>query len=106
LKFWEGLAVANKDREQLWRERLAEWQSGGKSQRAYAMEHGFPVRQFGYWVRRLTKSKAAPALLPVHVALTALPAPAAVSLRSDRGWTLTLPADVSAGWLAELMRAL
>jgi hypothetical protein len=50
--------VANKDREQLWQERLAEWQAGGKSQRAYAMEHGFPVRQFGYWVRRLTKPKA------------------------------------------------
>lgn len=98
--------VANKDREQLWQERLAEWQAGGKSQRAYAMEHGFPVRQFGYWVRRLTKPKASPALLPVHVAPSATLAPAAFSLRSDRGWTLTLPTDVPASWLAELVRAL
>ena len=27
-------------------------------------------------------------------------------LRSEHGWTLTLPGDVPAGWLAELMRAL
>ena len=98
--------VANKGREQLWQGRLAEWQAGGKSQRAYAIEHGFPVRQFGYWVRRLTKPKAAPALLPVHVAPSVPPAPSAFSLRSERGWTLTLPSDVPASWLAELMRAL
>jgi hypothetical protein len=30
----------------------------------------------------------------------------AISLRSERGWTLTLPGDVPASWLAEVMRAL
>lgn len=45
----------------------SEWQAGGKSQRAYAIEHGFPVRQFGYWVRRFRKPKVAPALLPAQV---------------------------------------
>jgi hypothetical protein len=35
----------------------------------------------------------------------AAPAPA-ISLRSERGWTLTLAGDVPAGWLAELMQAL
>lgn len=83
--------MANKDREQLWQERLAEWWAGGKSQRAFAIEHAFPARQFAcqfaYWVRRLTKPNAAPALLPVHVALSATPASATFSLRSDRGWT-------------------
>ncbi len=98
--------VANKDPERFWQERLAEWKAGGKSQRVYAIEYGFPVRQFGYWVRRLTKPKAAPALLPVHVAPTAHPAPAVFSVRSERGWTLTLPSDVPASWLAELMRSL
>jgi hypothetical protein len=34
-------------------------------------------------------------------------APAApLSLRSEQGWTLTLPSDVPASWLTELMRAL
>jgi hypothetical protein len=48
-------------------------------------------------VRGLTKSKAAPALLPVHVAPAAAPALIAFSLRSERGWTLTLLADVPDG---------
>jgi hypothetical protein len=29
-----------------------------------------------------------------------------MSLRSELGWTLTLPSDVPASWLAELMRGL
>ncbi len=98
--------MANKEREQLWQERLAQWQASGKSQRAYAIEHGFPVRQFGYWVRRLRKPEGAPALLPVRVSPSVTPASTSFSLRSERGWTLTLPIDVPASWLAELMRAL
>ena len=54
--------VVNKEREQLWRERVAQWQSSGVSQRAWAIEHGFPIRQVGYWIRRLTKSQSAPAV--------------------------------------------
>lgn len=100
--------MVNKEREQLWQERIAQWQASGTSMRAYAMEHGFPVRQVGYWVRRLTKSRAMPALLPVRVAPAAAAAAAtgAMSLRSERGWTLTLPGHVPATWLAELMREL
>ena len=45
-----------KKREQLWRERIEQWQASGMSQQAYATEHGVPVHQVGYWVRRLTKS--------------------------------------------------
>jgi hypothetical protein len=96
--------VTNKDRQKVWEERVAQWRASGLSQRAYAIEQGFPVRQIGYWVRRLTRSPAVPGLLPVRVAPA--PAPAAISLRNERGWTLNLPGDVPAGWLAELMRAL
>lgn len=97
--------MANKEREQLWQERVAQWQASGLSQRAYAMEQGFPVRQVGYWVRRLANSQAVPALVPVRVAAV-VPAAVAISLRSERGWTLTLPSGVPASWLAELLRAL
>lgn len=100
--------MRNAERERVWRERVAQWRASGLSQRAYAIEQGFPVRQVGYWVRRLTGAQAAPALLPVRVAplAAAATAAAAISLRSERGWTLTLPGDVPAGWLAELMQAL
>jgi hypothetical protein len=83
-----------------------QWRTSGLSQRAFALKHGIPIRQVGYWVRRLTRAQVAlaPALLPVRV-MPAV-APAALSVRSEQGWTLTLPSDVPASWLAELMRAL
>ena len=97
--------MSNKDREKVWQERVVQWRASGLSQRAYAIEQGFPIRQVGYWVRRLTKSPAVPGLLPVRVA-PAAPASPAISLRNERGWTLSVPGDVPASWLAELMRAL
>lgn len=51
--------VANKEREQLWQQRVAQWQSSGLSQREYAVKEGSPVRQVGYWVRRLTEAQDA-----------------------------------------------
>ena len=97
--------MSNKDRQKVWEERVAQWRASGLSQRAYAIEQGFSIRQVGYWVRRLTKSPTVPGLLPVRAA-PAPPVPAAISLRNERGWTLNLPGEVPAGWLAELMRAL
>ncbi|ATQ73727.1 IS66 family insertion sequence hypothetical protein (plasmid) [Massilia violaceinigra] len=97
--------MSNSEREKVWEERVAQWQASGLSQRAYAIEQGFPVRQVGYWVRRLTKREAMPTLLPVRVA-QAGPVAVAISLRNEHGWTLSLPTDMRASWLAELMRAL
>ena len=98
--------MRNTEREKVWQQRVEQWQSSGQSQRSYAIEHGFAVRQFGYWVRRLAKStQALPALMPVRVGPATVAQPA-IMLRSERGWALTLPGDVPPSWLAELMRAL
>ncbi|MDQ1815791.1 hypothetical protein RBA41_21070 [Massilia sp. CCM 9210] len=97
--------MTNSERETVWQERVTQWQRSGLSQRAYAMEQGFPVRQVGYWVRRLAKPQVVPALLPVRLA-PMVPAVATISLRSERGWTLALPSEVPASWLAELLRGL
>jgi hypothetical protein len=97
--------VVNSEREKVWQERVAQWQASGLSQRAYAIEQGFPIRQVGYWVRRLAGAQALPALLPVRVA-SAVAATVPINLRGENGWMLTLPGDVPASWLAELMRAL
>lgn len=99
--------MVNTEREAMWCERVEHWRASGLSQRAFAIREGHPVRQMGYWVRRLAKSPAEPGLLPVRV-VSAIPAPApvAISLINERGWTLNLPNDVPASWLAELMRAL
>ena len=98
--------MESNEREQLWQGRVAQLQASGMTQRAYASEHGYPEHQVSYWVRRITKPQDTPALLPVRVATSATPAVAAVGLRNERGWTLTLPSDVPASWLAELLRAL
>ena len=97
--------MSNEDRQKMWEERVAQWRASGLSQRAYAIEHGFPIRQVGYWVRRLAKVSSVPSLLPVRVA-PAAPLVATISLCNERGWTLSLPSEVPASWLAELMRAL
>ena len=97
---------ANKEREQLWQERVAQLKASGMSQRSYAMEHGLSEHQVSYWVRRITSPQAAPALIPVQVAPLPVPAVAAISLRGEGGWTLTFPSDVPASWLAELLVAL
>ena len=94
----------NISRKALWEERVAQWRASGQSQRAFALQRGFPVSQMGYWVRRLGRKPAA-ALLPVSVkpALTAAPG---LTLRSPGGWSVALPAGTSAAWLADLLRAL
>ena len=100
--------MVNSNRKSAWRERLFQWRASGMSQRAFAFQQGIPLRQVGYWARRLPDAAMAPApalLPPVRVApavATAVP----LSLRSEQGWTLTLPSNVRASWLAELMRAL
>lgn len=97
--------MANSEREQLWQERVAQWQASGMSQRAYSVEHGFSARQVSYWVRRLTGTPEVLGLLPVRVA-PARAAASAITLRSEHGWTLSLPGDVQPGWLADLLRGL
>ncbi|HZV64644.1 MAG TPA: hypothetical protein VFG03_07035 [Telluria sp.] len=44
-------------------------------------------------------------MLPVEVRQAAAPR-AAITLRGERGWTMTVPADMPVAWLADLLRAL
>lgn len=97
--------MANTERAALWEERVAQWRDSGQSQRAFALNHGYPQRQLNYWARRLSMVDAAPSLLPLAIQRPASVAPA-VSLRSPSGWTVTLPPALPTSWVAELLRAL
>lgn len=96
----------------MWRKRISLWYESGLSQAAFAKEHGVHQRQISYWAKRLTMVPELPGLLPVRVVPSTLPvepiaaAAAPITLRSEQGWSLTLPGDVDASWLAELMRGL
>ena len=97
--------MANREREQLWIERIAQWRNSGLSQRAFAQQHGYPIRQVGYGVRRLERSTPAEVALVPVVVKPAVAAPALV-LRSPHNWSIEIPAGASATWLADLLRGL
>ena len=42
--------MVNIEREAVWEERVVRWQASGLSQRAFAMQEGYPVRQVGLLV--------------------------------------------------------
>lgn len=96
--------VANAGKEKEWQERVAQWRASGLSQHAFALEHGLSQRQISYWSRRLAVAQPTPGFVPVRVASVVVPG--LISLRNEQGWTVTLPLDVSAIWLAEMLRAL
>lgn len=105
------MAMANKEREAQWRFRVARWRESGLPMRAFALQDGYRLHQLSYWVHWLATPATpstlvtAPALLPVRITRSANEAPV-VSLRSPSGWTVQLPAEPPARWLAELLRDL
>lgn len=97
--------MVNTEREALWQERVERWRASGLSQRAFALQEGYPVRQVGYWVRRLSTVAAMAELVPVTVQGAPAAAPA-MKLRGPQGWSVELPPDTPTGWLADLLRRL
>ncbi|SHN45030.1 hypothetical protein SAMN05192549_1361 [Duganella sacchari] len=97
--------MANTEREALWQERVERWRASGLSQRAFALQEGYPIRQVGYWVRRLSAVPSMAALVPVTVQGAAAAAPA-MKLCGPQGWSVELPPDTSAAWLADLLQRL
>ena len=97
--------MENDKKAVLWRERVAQWRASGRSQRAFALDRGYPQRQLNYWTRRVAAQDAMPALLPVAIKRAVSAAPA-MSLRSPSGWTVMLPPELPTSWVAELLRGL
>jgi hypothetical protein len=103
-EFTLEISMNRQAKEEMWKARVALWRESGLSQRAFAQKHGHPVRQVGYWVRRLAENVAPAPLLPVAIKqVTAAPA---LVLRSPQGWAMEVPAGTPVSWLAELLRSL
>ena len=96
--------VKREEREKAWQKLVTQWRASGLSQRAFGLEHGVSQKQISYWLRRFAAVQASPAFVPVRMSSAVVPG--AISLSGAHGWTLTLPGDVPASWLAEMMRAL
>lgn len=97
--------MANIEREALWQGRIERWRASGLSQRAFALQEGYPIRQVGYWVRRLSAAATMAELVPVTVQDAPTAAPA-MKLRGPQGWSVELPPDTPVAWLADLLRRL
>ncbi len=96
--------VVSEEQKKAWQRLVTQWRASGLSQHAFALEHGVSQKQISYWSRRFAAVQASPGFVPVR--LSSAVVPGAISLHSAHGWTLTLPSDVPASWLAEMMRAL
>ncbi len=82
-------------RRALWKERV---------------QHGWPVRQTGYWIRELRDDIVPPAameLIPVSIKHADVSAAGpAILLRGAGGWSVEIPASQDAVWLANLLQRL
>ncbi len=96
--------VMREEREKAWQKLVTQWRASGLSQRAFGLEHGVSQKQISYWSRRFAAAQASSGFVPVRLSPAVVPG--AITLRNAHGWTLTLPSDVPASWLAEIMRAL
>jgi hypothetical protein len=88
-----------------WRQHIEAWQSSGMTQVDYCRQHQLNVRTFGARLsdyRKLSQSTTA-ALIPVQVEPVAAQG---IIFTHAQGHLLTLPASVSASWVAELLRCL
>jgi hypothetical protein len=100
--------MANNELEALWKERIELLHASGLSPRTFALQEGYPISQVRYWVRRLSAVCTLATIIPVKaegVAAAAAAAPT-IKLCGSHGWSVELPPETSAVWLAELLRHL
>lgn len=101
--------MSNEVRRAQWKVRIENGDKAASARLAFAREHSLDIKRMGYWARSFTqhdkpKSLVAVAIKPVFSAMPT--AQSALTLRSPSGWTVTLPPDLPAAWLSELLQCL
>ncbi len=99
----------NGARRAQWKVRIEKWRQSGLSQVAFAREHSLDIKRMGYWARSFTQHDKPKSLVAVAIkpAFSTMPTTqSALTLRSPSGWTVTLPPDLPATWLSELLQCL
>ena len=85
-----------------WAEHIARWQASKLTRAEYCRQHNLEFHTFLYRLKRHRQTVAPPVTL-IPVAVRAPSVPRQLVLQGPKGWSLTLAADVSTQWLAELM---
>lgn len=95
--------MADDARRALWMTRIQQWRESGLSQSAFARQYGFHSWQVSYWAARHNTAQ----MVPVSVKRRAPESPVpALTLHSPSGWIVTLPPNLPATWLGELLQRL
>lgn len=89
-----------------WADHIAAWRISKLTRAAYCRKHGLKVHAFLYRLNHQPGAAARPlTLVPVSTCVTPS-APSAPILHGPQGWSLSMPGDVSAAWLGQLLGAL
>lgn len=99
----------NDVKERVWSGHLTGWRSSGLSRRAYCEQEGLSASSFDYWQRRLRVKVTAGTDKGLTLVPVQLEKPASAAtwiLRSPGGWSLELPAAVTARFVADVLKRL
>jgi len=92
-----------------WVAHIDAWQRSGLNQSAYCHQQGLNYKTFAARLcdYRKTQHDSPPMLIPVNIQKSPSPSEIdSILLTHRNGHRLTLPATVSAAWVAELLRCL
>ena len=54
--------ITNKEKRELWQQRVQDFLSSGQTAKSWCEENGFPYNQLNYWLRKLRSADSVPAL--------------------------------------------
>ena len=88
-----------------WAEHISQWRASKLTRTEYCRQQNIKFHTFVYQVKRRSQVKVAPLTL-VPVKVREVSTTRDLVLQGPKGWSLTLSADISAGWLADLLGSL
>lgn len=100
----DALAVRNNYREQTWAMVIKECSESGMSNKAYCEQHGFSLKSYYYWLRKLRTQLAETA--PQLVQLKSGPQSSEYLHIEFRGAELKLPAGTDIDAVAAVLRSI
>ncbi len=88
-----------------WADHIAAWRLSNLTRTAYCRQHGLKVHAFLYRLNQQGATAGPLTLVPASTGVQPV-APTGLTLHGPQGWSLSMPGDVSAAWLGQLLGAL
>ena len=104
--------MTREQKQSYWFEHIHAWRGSGLSKADYCSFHDLSLTSLMYWLRRerIVESGGNPPrvldMVPVRIAPDINVVTDSIVVRGPGGWTLELPPQVPASWVAALLGAL